>query len=127
MEGKKITTSILPLAIDLKEIERWRSKEQGKLKRTLGLGWDFLFSRKLQEEEERENDSSLYRQWPWVPLLRQLLGLKTPTSGPWMDSTKKEELIVEISSFQKVYISQISETSKIVSRFCAKRLFYPYN
>ena len=61
MEGKKITTSILPLAIDLREIERWRSKEQGKLKRTLGLGWDFLFSRKLQEEEEREKDSSLYR------------------------------------------------------------------
>ena len=28
MEGKKITTSILPLAIDLREIERWRSKEQ---------------------------------------------------------------------------------------------------
>ena len=54
MEGKKITTSILPLAIDLREIERWRSKEQGKLKRTLGMGWDFLFSRKLQEEEERE-------------------------------------------------------------------------
>ena len=61
MEGKKITTSILPLAVYLKEIERWRSKEQGKLKRTLGLGWDFLFSRELQEEEERENDSSLYR------------------------------------------------------------------
>ena len=60
-EGKKINASILPLAIDLKEVERWRSKEQGKLKRTLGLGWDFLFSRKLQEEEEREKDSPLYR------------------------------------------------------------------
>ena len=34
MEGKKITTSILPLAIDLREIERWRSK-----KKSLGLGW----------------------------------------------------------------------------------------
>ena len=54
MEGKKITTSILPLAIDLREIERWRSKKQGKLKRTLGLGWDSSFSRKLQEEEEEK-------------------------------------------------------------------------
>ena len=60
MEGKKITTSIKHLAIDLREIERWRSKEQGKLKRTLGLGWDSLFLKKLQEEEEEE-DSSLYR------------------------------------------------------------------
>ena len=54
MEGKEITTSILPLAIDLKEIERWRSKEQCKLKRTLGLGWDSFFLRKLQEEEEEK-------------------------------------------------------------------------
>ena len=52
---------------------------------------------------------------------KQLLGLKTPTSGPWMDSTKKEELLVEISSFQKVYISQVLETSKIVSRFYEKK------
>ncbi|XXG53564.1 hypothetical protein AAC387_Pa03g1646 [Persea americana] len=29
MEGKKINASILPLAIDLREIERWKSKEQG--------------------------------------------------------------------------------------------------
>ena len=36
MEGKKITTSILPLAIDLREIERWGSKEQEGLKKTLG-------------------------------------------------------------------------------------------
>ena len=36
MEGKKITTSILPLAIDLREVERRRSKKQWKLKRTLG-------------------------------------------------------------------------------------------
>ena len=28
IEGKKTTTSILPLAIDLREVERWRSKEQ---------------------------------------------------------------------------------------------------
>ena len=36
MEGKKINASILPLAIDLREIERWRSKEQDSLKKTLG-------------------------------------------------------------------------------------------
>ena len=36
MEGKKTTTSILPLAIGLREIERWRSKEQDSLKKTLG-------------------------------------------------------------------------------------------
>ena len=51
MEGKKITTSILPLAIDLREIERWRSKEQEENPR---LGWNPLFLKKLQEEEERE-------------------------------------------------------------------------
>ena len=36
MEGKKTTTSILPLARDLREIERRRSKKQWKLKKTLG-------------------------------------------------------------------------------------------
>ena len=35
MEGKKTTTSILPLAIDLREIERRRSKKQWKK----NLGW----------------------------------------------------------------------------------------
>ena len=44
MEGKKITTSILPLAIDLREIERWRSKEQEENPRA-GLG--FLFLKKV--------------------------------------------------------------------------------
>ena len=37
MEGKKTTTSILPLAIDLREIERWRSNEQRRRRNTLGL------------------------------------------------------------------------------------------
>ena len=49
MEGKKTTTSILPLAIDLREIERWRSKEK-----TLGWAGTSLFLKKLQEEEERK-------------------------------------------------------------------------
>ena len=49
MEGKKITTSILPLAIDLKEIERWRTKEQEEEPRA---GLEYLVLKKLQEEEE---------------------------------------------------------------------------
>ena len=57
MEGKKITTSILPLTIELREIERWGNKEQEENPR---LGWNSLFLKKLQEEEEEE-DSSLYR------------------------------------------------------------------
>ena len=51
MEGKKITTSILPLAIDLREVERWGSKEQEENPR---LGWNSLFLKKLQEEEEKK-------------------------------------------------------------------------
>ena len=35
----------------LREIEGWRSKEQEENPR---LGWDSLFLKKLQEEEERE-------------------------------------------------------------------------
>ena len=49
MEGKKTTTSILPLAIALREIERWRSKEQ-ELEPRAGL--KYLVLKKLQEEEE---------------------------------------------------------------------------
>ena len=49
MEGKKITTSILSLALDLREIERWRSKEQEEKSRA---GLEYLVLKKLQEEEE---------------------------------------------------------------------------
>ena len=85
-------------------------KKQGSLKKTRGLGWNSFSSKKVARRGRGKKGSSLYRQWQWVPPLTQLLGLKTPSSGPRKDSTKKEELIVEISSFQKVYISQISET-----------------
>ena len=59
MEGKKINASILPLAIDLREIERWRSKEQeGK---TLGLGWNFsLFSRESCKKRGRRKRTPPY-------------------------------------------------------------------
>ena len=102
-------------------------EEQGakKLKKTLGWAGTPLFLKKLQEEEEEE-DFPLYRQWLWVPQLKSLKWAKTSFYGLRTDSTKKEELIVEISTFQKVYILQVSETLKIVSRFCEKRLFYPY-
>ena len=67
MEGKKITTSILPLAIDLREIERWGSKEQDSLKKTLGLGWNSLFS---QEVARRGREG------------KRLLLIKTMAMGP---------------------------------------------
>ena len=89
------------------------------------LGWDTLFSRNCKKRR-REKNSSLYRQWLWVPQLKSLKWARTSFYGLRTDSTKKEELIVEISTFQKVYILQVSETLKIVSRFCVKRLFYPY-
>ena len=125
MEGKKTTTSILPLAIDLREIERRRSKKQMEVEENPRLGWDFWFSRKCKKRR-REKNSSLYRQWLWVPQLKSLKWARMSLCGLRTDSTKKEELIVEISTFQKVYILRVSETLKLVSRFCVKRLFYPY-
>ncbi|MBA7582748.1 hypothetical protein ES708_24685 [subsurface metagenome] len=50
-EGKKITTSIKHLAIDLREIERWGSKEQEEESRA---ELEYLVLKKLQEEEEGE-------------------------------------------------------------------------
>ena len=49
MEGKKISTSIIHLAIDLGEIERWRSKEQEENPRA-GLGLLF-FSRNCKKRK----------------------------------------------------------------------------
>ena len=126
MEGKKIEASILPLARDLREIERRRSKKQWKLERT--QGWAGIScSQGSCKKRKRKKDSSLYRQWQWVPQLKSPNWAKTSLYGFRTDSTKKEELIVEISTFQKVYILRVSDTLKIVSRFCVKRLFYPYH
>ena len=47
MEGKKINASILPLAIDLREVERWGSKEQEGLKKTLGWAGIPSFSQEV--------------------------------------------------------------------------------
>ena len=54
VEGKKITTSILPLAIDLREIERWRSKEQDSLKKTLGWAGIPSFSQEVARRGEEK-------------------------------------------------------------------------
>ncbi|XXG78529.1 hypothetical protein AAC387_Pa08g2460 [Persea americana] len=51
MEGKRITTSIEHLAIDLRELKRWRSNEQEEESRA-GLG--FLVLKELQEEEKKK-------------------------------------------------------------------------
>ena len=67
----------------------------------------------------------LYRKWSQVPLLNKLVGLRTWVFRSRMSLTKKEEMFTKKSNFQKVYISKVSETSKIVSRFCVKRLFCP--
>ena len=80
MEGKKTTTSILPLAIDVREIESRRSKKQWKLKRT--LGWAGIpCSQEIARRGEGEKNSSLYRQWQWVPQLKNPIGLKHCSTG----------------------------------------------
>ena len=50
MEGKKISTSIIHLAIDLGEIEGRRSKKQEENPR---LGWDFSFSQEIARRRKR--------------------------------------------------------------------------
>ena len=80
MEGKKITTSILPLAIDLREIERWRSKEQEEEEEPRAGLEPFFFSRSCKKMR-REKNSSLYRQWLWVPQLKVQNGLKHRSTG----------------------------------------------
>lgn len=125
MKGKKMVIFILFLAIvgsefGDEEARRRARKPQGS--------WNFsLLHNKEARRRRRMKMLSLYRKHGWVPQLNHLIGLKTPSSGPQMDSTKKEELFNEISSFQKVYISWVSEILKLVSRFCAKRLFHPYH
>ena len=54
MEGKKISTSIIHLAIDLGEIEGRRSKKQWKLKRTLGWAGIPSFSRSCKKREKKK-------------------------------------------------------------------------
>ena len=54
MEGKKINASILPLAIDLREVERWGSKEQDSLKKTLGWAGIPSFSQEVARRGRRK-------------------------------------------------------------------------
>ena len=53
-EGKKIEASILPLASDLREVQRWRSNEQRRRRKTLGLGWDSSFSRSCKKRKKKK-------------------------------------------------------------------------
>ena len=85
-----------------------------------------LFHNKVARRRTSEEEELLfYRKQGWVPQLKELVGLKTSTSGPRMSSTKKEEMFVEISSFQKVYIFRVSEIWKFVSRFLYKKIVLP--
>ena len=54
MEGKKITTSIKHLAMDLREVERWGSKEQEGLKKTLGWAGIPSFSQEVARRGRRK-------------------------------------------------------------------------
>ena len=102
-------------------------EEQGAKKtwRKPRLGWDSSFPQEVARRGRRRR-LLLIQLRQWVPQLKSLKWARTSIYGLRTDSTKKEESIVEISTFQKVYILQVSETLKIVSRFCVKRLFYPY-
>ena len=122
MEGKKIVASTQPLARDW---ERLREEEARNNGRTLGLGWDSSFSQEVARRGRRRR-LPLIQLRQWVPQLKGPKWARTSFYGLRTDSTKKKELLVEISTFQKVYILLVSETLKLVSRFCVKRLFYPY-
>ncbi|WP_165924878.1 hypothetical protein [Lysobacter sp. N42] len=58
MEGKKITTSIKHLAIDLREIERWGSKGKKEEPRA---GLELSISQEVTRRGRKGKDSSLYR------------------------------------------------------------------
>ena len=80
MKGKKITTSIKHLAMDLREVERWGSKEQEGLKKT--LGWAGIScSQEVARRGREGKDSSLYRKWHWVPQLKSSIELKHRSTG----------------------------------------------
>ncbi|XXG53584.1 hypothetical protein AAC387_Pa03g1663 [Persea americana] len=81
MEGKKTTTSILPLAIDLREIERWRSKEQEGLKKNSRAGLGFLVLKEVARRGREGKDSSLYRERLWVPQLKNPIELVHRSTG----------------------------------------------
>ena len=105
--------------MDLGDEEQEGREDKGRNPRQLSL------LKKSCKKRKKEEDSSLYRKWARVPPLKNLVRLKTSAFGPRMNSTKNEGMFNEISSFQKVYISWVSEILKIVSIFCVKRLFCP--
>jgi hypothetical protein len=78
-------------------IEEKKQEEEGE--ENPSLGPDF-WARK----RKKERGFSLYNKWGgWTPLLANLVGLKTWLLGPQMSSTMKGKMIIEKSSFRKVY------------------------
>ena len=87
---------------------------------------------KQEEEEERETlalrscsllkwemrkKGSLISKWGVGSTTNNLIGLKSWLSRLLMNSTKKRKAIVELSSFQKVYVSRVLGISSFGYRF----------
>ena len=56
----------------------------------------------------------------------KLQGFKTPFCGSWMKSTKKSKVIVEKSTFQKVYFPHDFQNLKFMHIFGVKRQICPF-
>ena len=95
-------TSIFLLARDWDVFGDEEARRKGRNPRQLELS---LSAHKVARRRRRMGRLSFYRKQGWVPQLMELVGLKTWVSGPRTSSTKKEEMFIEKSSFQKVYIS----------------------
>ena len=89
------------------------------------LSW-FNYCRNKMEKKEF-NVSCLYiglscgPNWPL-----RLQGFKTPICGSRMRSTNKRKVIVEKSSFQKVYFPYDFQISKFMHRFGIKWQIFPF-
>ena len=56
-------------------------EEARNLKKTLGLGWNSSSSMKVARKGKKKENFSLYREWGWVPPLKNLVGAKTCVYG----------------------------------------------
>ena len=121
MEGKNITTSILPLAIDLREIERWRSKKT--CKKTLGAGTPLLLM-KVARKSEKEEDSSLYRQQPWVPQLKNPIGLKHRSMGFGRIRRRRENRSSKFLVSKKYIFHEFGDIENSIQILCKKIVFF---
>ena len=60
----------------------------------------------------------------WPPKFQRL---KTPICGSWMKSMKKRKMIVEKSSFQKVYFPHDFQILKFMHKLSVKRQICPFS